>query len=261
MAIEVFNRYENKYMLEAEMACQLQHKLAEHMQLDDYNKAHETYAVTNLYYDTADSYLIRSSMAKPHYKEKLRLRAYGVPTQDSLVFAEVKKKVFGLVNKRRTELMLNEAYTFLSSGIMPDPQPYQNRQVLGEIAYLLKTHDFRPVVYLAYDRKAFFATDGCDLRISFDCKIRTRRYDLRLEAGDYGHPIIKADQCLMEIKSAHSLPMWLCRLLSENAIYPIGFSKYSTEYLGMLAAKKATKTTYSLMPSYTTQMPRAAVRA
>lgn len=261
MAIEVFNRYENKYMLESQIAFQLQRKLSEHMQLDDYNKAHETYTVTNLYYDTADSYLICSSMAKPHYKEKLRLRAYGVPTQDSLVFAEVKKKVFGLVNKRRTELKLDEAYAFLLSGLMPAPQPYQNRQVMGEIAYMLKAHDLKPVVYLAYDRKAYFDSDGCDLRISFDCKIRTRRHDLRLEAGDCGTPIIKADQCLMEIKSAHSLPLWLCHLLSENAIYPIGFSKYSTEYLGMLATKNDAKTIYNLTPSYAAQMPRAAVGA
>jgi len=50
---------------------------------------------------TQDNQLIRHSVSKPRYKEKLRLRSYGVPSLDAKVYLEIKKKVNGLVNKRR----------------------------------------------------------------------------------------------------------------------------------------------------------------
>lgn len=239
MAIEVFNRYENKYMLDGDTFRALQGRLSDHMELDAYNRQHETYTITNLYYDTPDSHLIRASLQKPAYKEKLRLRAYGVPDGDAKVYVEIKKKVAGLVNKRRSSLLLDEAYAFLQSRVLPEEQPYQNRQVLREIAYLLEANDLRPALYLAYDRRAYFGIGQHDLRVSFDKNIRTRRCDLALEAGDYGDPLLGRDQWLMEIKVARSIPLWLCEFLSEYNIYPTSFSKYGAEYRRTLESAKA----------------------
>lgn len=104
MAIEVFNRYENKYMLSQSVFEKVQARLSEYMELDAYNKQHETYTISNLYYDTPDNYLIRTSLQKPNYKEKLRVRAYGVPDTGDKVYVEIKKKFAGLVNKRRSAL-------------------------------------------------------------------------------------------------------------------------------------------------------------
>ena len=112
MAIEVFNRYEHKYILNEQTYARLQDALEQHMTLDPYNIDRKPYTITNLYYDTPDDYLIRASLSDPVYKEKLRLRAYGVPEKNSKVFLEIKKKYDGLVNKRRTALGLDEAYVF-----------------------------------------------------------------------------------------------------------------------------------------------------
>lgn len=237
MAIEVFNRYENKYLIDERTLYKLQRRVSDYMEPDEYNKEDKTYTITNLYYDTQDSHLIRTSLKKPKYKEKLRLRAYGVPDGDSEVYAEIKKKVNGLVNKRRSALRLDEAYDFLQTGMMPDPQPCHNRQVLCEISYILQRHDLCPVLYLAYDRRAYFGLGQHDLRISFDSNIRTRRYDLKLEDGDYGDPLTDEGLWIMEIKVAQSMPIWLCRLLSENNIYPTSFSKYGAEYRQMHESK------------------------
>lgn len=257
MAIEVFNRYENKYMLDTDTFEALQSRLAEHMRLDAHNRERGTYSITNLYYDTPDNHLIRTSLQKPKYKEKLRMRAYGTPEPGAKVYVELKKKCSGLVNKRRSALTLEDAYAFLASGVLPKEQPYQNRQVLREIDYLLKTHPLGPAVYLAYDRLAYFGVDQPDLRISFDRNIRTRRYDLALEAGDHGAPLLEDDRWLMEIKVANSIPFWLCRLLSEYQIYPTSFSKYGTEYQKTLAAAKALHPVYSF-PRREAAWPRAA---
>lgn len=42
------------------------------------------------------------------------------------------------------------------------------------------------------------------------------------------------DQVLMEIKLTRACPLWLCRLLSELALYPTSFSKYGACYRQML---------------------------
>lgn len=256
MAIEIFNRYETKYILNASVYEKVQSRISEYMELDEYNKQNETYTISNLYYDTSDNYLIRTSLQKPNYKEKLRLRAYGVPNMDEKVYVEIKKKVAGLVNKRRSSLKLNEAYDFLQTGIIPDEKPYQNRQVLKEISYMLEIHDLLPMLYLAYDRRAYFGIGQQDLRISFDCNIRTRRYDLFLESGDYGSPLLNENQWLMEIKSAQSIPVWLGRLLSEYKIYPTSFSKYGAEYTKTVAGKEQ-QIIYSYQPKIEHSKKRA----
>lgn len=260
MAIEVFNRYENKYMLDRDILEKVQSRLSDYMELDGYNKRHETYTISNLYYDTPDSHLIRTSLQKPKYKEKLRLRAYGVPDPDAKVYVEIKKKFAGLVNKRRSGLPLREAYEFLRTGTVPDEKPDQNRQVLREIAYMLGIYDLHPALYLAYDRKAYFGAGQHDLRISFDANIRTRRYDLSLESGDYGNPLLPQEQWLMEIKTAQSIPVWLSSLLSEYRIYPTSFSKYGAEYKQMLATT-GKKVIYAFIPEKAVSYFRPAVTA
>ncbi|WP_432409191.1 polyphosphate polymerase domain-containing protein [Wukongibacter sp. M2B1] len=241
MAIEVFNRYENKFVLDEDTYQNIQGKLLNYMELDEYNKNHEFYTISNVYYDTKDNHLIRNSLAKPKYKEKLRLRAYGIPKDDEKVYLEIKKKVYGLVNKRRTTLVLSEAYDFVSTGMKPEFKEYMNRQVINEIEYILKIYDLEPKLYLAYDRKALFSKESRDLRITFDTNIRTRRYDLRLENGDYGKKLLDNNEWLMEVKAENSIPIWLSKLLSECKIYKTSFSKYGKEHLRMISNNRKLK--------------------
>lgn len=230
MAIEVFNRYENKYLLDDAAYRSFYNDLLHYMELDDYNKQHEYYSICNLYFDTRHDSLIRTSLSKPKYREKLRLRAYGVPGGDAKVYLELKKKVFGIVNKRRTGLKLAEAYEFVRTGAAPEHQPYMNKQVVAEIAYFLSRYELEPKVYLAYERKAMFSKESRDLRITFDRNIRHRRSELGLELGDHGEPLNPEGQWLMEVKAEKTIPLWLSRLLSEHGLYRTSFSKYGNEY-------------------------------
>ncbi len=230
MAIEVFNRYEHKYILNEQTYARLQDALEQHMTLDPYNIDRKPYTITNLYYDTPDDYLICASLSDPVYKEKLRLRAYGVPEKDSKVFLEIKKKYDGLVNKRRTALSLDEAYVFADTGIRPEKKAYMNAQVVREIAYFLEHRRVSPKLYIAYDRVAYFEKGNDDLRISFDRNIRTRRNELRLESGDYGEKLLADGYVLVEVKTSLAKPLWLCQLLSALEIRRQSFSKYGTEF-------------------------------
>ena len=244
MAIEVFNRYEHKYILDRERFEKVIQILDEHMEMDSHNKDHTPYTISNIYFDTPDDFLIRTSLSKPEYKEKLRLRAYGVPNTDSKVFLEIKKKFNGIVNKRRTKLKLSDAYSFLESGKTPSPKDYMNIQVLHELEYFLKIYDLSPKLYLAYDRIAYFEKDNKDLRISFDMNIRSRRYDLALEKGDYGEKLFPNDVYIMEIKTSLAKPLWLTHILSELDIKRARVSKYGTEFKNMINRNNSQKTNY-----------------
>ncbi|NLL93089.1 MAG: VTC domain-containing protein [Clostridiales bacterium] len=92
MAIEVFNRYEKKYIIDEKTLDFLTTRMSSYMRTDKYNKDSEFYNIANVYYDTKNDELIRKSIEKPVYKEKLRLRSYGVPQTSDTVFLEIKKK-------------------------------------------------------------------------------------------------------------------------------------------------------------------------
>lgn len=103
-----FERYEKKYRLTAERQRAILQGMAPYMKKDAYG----AYTICNIYYDTPDWRLIRTSLEKPVYKEKLRVRSYGVPGEDGRVFVELKKKYDGVVYKRRVTMRADEAVPF-----------------------------------------------------------------------------------------------------------------------------------------------------
>lgn len=232
MAIEVFNRYEKKYRITDACYHRLRERLLEYMEPDAHSRDGEFYTICNIYYDTPQNELISRSLEKPVYKEKLRLRSYGVVTPEDKVFLEIKKKFKKKVNKRRTKLKLAEAYAFVESGEIPVQQPYMNAQVLRELQYFLKrmNMELKPALFLSYDRVAMFGKDNKEFRITFDRNITTRRYDLGLHYGIYGDKLLPEDEWIMEVKIENAMPLWMTKILSEFQIYPASFSKYGTEY-------------------------------
>lgn len=237
MAIEVFNRYEKKYMMDEETFYKLTDLISDYMDPDAYNKDGQAYRISNIYYDTDNDRLIRASIEKPVYKEKLRLRAYGTPELSDMVFVEIKKKYNGIVNKRRTSMTLKEAYNYLDKGDMPDLENGKiNRQVLKEIDYFKNYYGLVPKLYLSYDRFAYFEKNDGDFRITFDKNITTRREDVRLEHGSYGNKLLPEGQYLMEVKISGAVPLWFTKIISGLNIYPVSFSKYGTEYKNYVLA-------------------------
>lgn len=222
MAQTVFNRVEKKFMLCQDKFEIIWRDLMEHMEVDAYGG----HTICNLYYDTPNDELIRTSIEKPIYKEKLRLRSYGIPDHDSEVFLEIKKKYNGVVNKRRIVLGLDEAYAYLNNHKRPNRQS----QILNELDYFLIHYPVEPKVYLAYERVALFGKGDSEFRVTFDTNIRARTDRLRLEAGSEGEYIIKPGNHIMEVKITNSTPLWFAKLLSKHKIVSSSFSKYGTFY-------------------------------
>lgn len=231
MAIRTFKRKEIKFLLSDEQYKALIPVLEQYMRPDEYCIDGKEYGIFNLYYDTDDNYLIRESLAKPYYKEKLRLRSYYSPAKpNDKVFLEIKKKIGGIVVKRRVTMTLAEATRYIETGEKPISDKYIQNQVFSELDIFLKNYKVYPKQYISYQRSAYFGIDDDNFRVTFDRNITARRNDLRLSAESYGWQIINPTQHLMEIKIANSIPLWLALQLAELGIYRTSFSKYGTAY-------------------------------
>jgi len=218
----VFKRKEKKYQLTAQQYQALLPRLQEYMAVDE----HGLHTICNLYFDTDRYDLIRHSIERPVYKEKLRLRSYGVPGPGDKVFLELKKKLKGIVYKRRVSLTLEEARQYL----LHQEQPRRESQILHEIDWFLQRYQPVPKIYIAYDRIALFGNEDKDLRVTFDQNILFRESLLDLSSGSWGKPLLKTGNVLMEIKIPGSMPLWLSHILNELRLYPTSFSKYGNIY-------------------------------
>ena len=218
----VFERTEKKYILTLRQRRALLEKIAEYIKPDEYGES----TVCSLYFDTDDYHLIRQSMEKPVYKEKLRLRSYSTPKRESNVFLELKKKYDGVVYKRRRTMKYSQAMDYIKNGQMPD-----NSQIMREIDWAMKYYEgIAPKMFIAYDRTAFYSKTDHELRITFDRNVRFRTDNLDLAKGHYGERILDAGLCIMEIKALSAMPLWLTQALNELKVFPGTFSKYGTAY-------------------------------
>ena len=224
MAVQtVFKRYELKYLLTPEQKEKVLAAMQPYMKLDKYGKT----TIRNLYYDTDSYLLIRRSIEKPAYKEKLRIRSYSRVDGNSTAFVELKKKYKSVVYKRRISLPYAAATAWLSRENHPD----KHTQIANEIDYFLDYYgSLRPTVFLSYVREAYYANDGSDFRVTFDDNILCRQEDLSLESEVYGTPILPESKVLMEIKCSGGIPLWMTHVLSEEKLYKTSFSKYGTAY-------------------------------
>ena len=219
----VFKRYELKYMLTQEQKARVLEAMAPHMTLDRYGRA----SIRNIYYDTDTYLLIRRSIEKPIYKEKLRIRSYRGVNSDDFVYVELKKKYKHVVYKRRMAMSCPEAMAWLS-GTAESPQ---KTQIADEIDYFLRFYGtLQPKLFLSYEREAYYANDGSDFRVTFDDTILCRQEDLDLASDAYGTPILPSDKVLMEIKCSGGIPLWMVAVLSKEGLYKTSFSKYGTAY-------------------------------
>ncbi len=232
MAISTFMRKEIKFMLNMDQYERLLEEIHKHMDPDKFCVSGKDYGIYNLYYDTPDDYLIRTSLEKPYYKEKIRLRSYFSPAKPSdTVFLEIKKKVGGIVTKRRVTLTLAESDAYLMQRQKPvDLTKYLQKQIFSELDVFLDSYPIAPKQYISYQRSAFFGKDDPDFRLTFDRNITERRYDLSLAMPSYGAQVIAPNQRLMEVKIAGAMPLWLSEKLAELEIYKISFSKYGRAY-------------------------------
>lgn len=217
-----FKRHEMKFLLTAEKYAALIKAISPYMTEDEYGRT----TICNIYCDNDNHDVIRTSLDKPAYKEKLRLRTYGAASDDGVSFLEIKKKFKGIVYKRRVQLPYKQALEYITEG----KKPAVMNQQLEEIEYLRTRLSLKPSIVICYDRRAFFGNEDKEFRITLDSNIRSRTTDLDLRRGAYGELLEGQPFCVLEIKTALAMPLWMTRILSELKLYQTAFSKYGSIY-------------------------------
>ena len=223
-----FKRYEIKYLLTSQQKERILQVMEPYMKLDCYGRT----MIRNIYYDTNSFRLIRRSLEKPTYKEKLRIRSYQAAAGEDPVFVELKKKYQSVVYKRRLTLPEGQAmYAFRYNLPLP-----VHSQIAQEIEYFRAYYaGLHPTVFLAYEREAYYSLDGGEFRVTFDENILYREYNFSLGSKVSGTPLLAEGQTLMEIKTAGGLPLWMSQELNRLRVYPASFSKYGAAYRQMMA--------------------------
>lgn len=234
--ITVFKRYELKYLLTIEQKETILQAMCPYMQLDKYGKT----TIRNIYFDTDDYRLIRRSIEKPFYKEKIRMRSYCQATADSTVFAELKRKYEKVVYKRRLPLRERDAMAWLQR----EQKCPVDTQISHEIEYLIDFYGtLKPTVLLTYEREAYYEKNGGDFRVTFDDHVLCRQSDISLCSTVYGESILPDGILLMELKCSGCMPLWMAQVLSREHIYKTSFSKYGTAYGKLILPKLYQKNT------------------
>ena len=220
--VVVMKRYELKYILNAEQEAYFRRRLEGHMQADRFGLT----SIASLYYDTPDYRLINASIEKPLFKEKIRLRSYGLATDASPVFLELKRKAYGIVYKRRVQSTVPMVARFFSG----ESDFCADGQINHELTYFRDRYEnLAPACLIIYDRTAFFEPDG-DLRLTIDGNPRYRTEDLDLRVSMEGVPLLPEGGSILEIKVQEAMPLWLTEILSDGKIYKGSFSKYGAAY-------------------------------
>lgn len=208
MSQETFARVEKKYVISREQYEWIRQFLAEYTVEDEYGQS----TIRNVYYDTPGEEMIRHSIQKPEFKEKVRVRGYGKIGRNDNVFVELKRKYQGIVYKRRVSMPLSEAEKFLARRRSWNSAEGKDVCCQGE-----KGSQSEMV------RKVFLPQ-----------KERPNQ-----EEGDFVHRQILREpenlyfeqgEVVMEIKCGSAYPLWLCRMLGGQKIYPTSFSKYGAFY-------------------------------
>ena len=218
--INVMQRIEMKYILSKEQLEYLKDALKEHMVVDKYGKT----SISSLYFDTPNNLLIRTSIDKPAYKEKVRLRSYDFASDKA--FLEIKRKAEGIVYKRRISLSEEEAKEFFNHNY----DISSDNQISKEISYFRNYYkDLEPSILVIYDRTAYEEING-DLRLTIDENPRYRLDHLDLHTSLNGIPLLEDGSAILEIKVQEVMPLWLVSILSQGKIYQSSFSKVGEAY-------------------------------
>ncbi|MDR1618117.1 MAG: polyphosphate polymerase domain-containing protein [Treponema sp.] len=228
LAVTVFfQRYEQKYLLDTSQYHEFLKLLDGFTSVDEYGPS----TIYSIYYDNDEFGIARNALKKSAYKEKLRLRSYGIPQSgEDTVYLELKKKLKGITYKQRVPML----FTGMKKHFDFRPDNCPENYIFSELDWFLNYYKPFPRFMICYDRLAFRGREDKSLRITFDTNIRWRASDLDFSRGSYGFPLLGENEYLMEIKVKNSIPLYLTAHLGRLKIYPFSFSKFRAAYESLM---------------------------
>ncbi len=224
--IKRFNRFELKYVVTAAQSEALKKDLLAYVKPDRNATEEGSYAVTSLYYDTADLAFMRAKREGIKFRRKLRIRRYGADEQ-APVFVEIKQRINRTTQKRRLPLSLSEAYTLCSGEIDKAIADPADAAVADEVLFLVQGLALQPTCAIGYQRTAFVGDSyAAGLRVTFDHALWTATANSGLSASAPRYALVSPTTLIMEVKANDAIPLWVANTLARHQCALQRYSKY-----------------------------------
>ncbi len=222
-------RYELKYIVSASVAHSIAGKLIGRCNLDT-NGCEGSYINESLYFDSPHFDFFFHKVEGVKLRRKVRIRRYGDAAPWKRVFVEIKKRNGQYIEKPRFLIkpqLLPHLFNPAKKDCIVESLTQAEIQVYNEIISLSKLFQLRPIIFIQYKRKAFWAEGDERLRITFDSDLS---YDVVnqncLSPLENTQLILDGDQVIMEVKANGRVPFWILELIKEFECHMIRLSKY-----------------------------------
>ena len=214
--MELFNRFELKYILPWQEAEKFRHQMKAHVLRDPHAGSKGHYHINSLYYDSPDYKCFWEKIEGLKVRRKVRIRAYGENENKDDVFLEIKQRTNRTIQKRRIRCSKKTVLPLLN-GLNDNAwdETIKNNHVLSEVNFLYHWYQLEPKAVISYQREAFQGIYNDRLRITFDTNLRYRmHFDLDPTIPpDHDLYLIHPELVVLEIKFNEKIPIWLTRMI------------------------------------------------
>lgn len=225
-------RFEQKFMLNAETALRVREFISSYLDLDEngIGKPDCAYPVHSLYLDSEQFHTYWATVNGNKNRFKLRLRFY---SQDALtpVFFEVKRRVNNCILKQRGGVR-KAAVPWLLAGQLPeadhllskDPKQLVALQRFCDLMQRLQAH---PKVHIAYQREAWVHPTNNSVRVTLDRAVAAEpEFEARFST-QMAHPVFPfGNEVILELKFTDRFPDWFGELVRRFSLSQCGAAKY-----------------------------------
>jgi len=216
-------RYELKYLVDLDRRLALQEVLRHRLLPGEFVDEGGAYPVLSLYYDGENLPLYLEKISGVERRMKVRLRTYGWSFASTPVwFLEAKHKQGASIAKRRLTL---------ENGRIDPLRPATWDALGAEAGPFLQAREslqLVPTVGVWYMREVFVSASG-DLRVTWDSSLRALYPGEPMSTGllyESTREIVPEPVCVLEVKAAQTVPVWLSRLIGAASLQAETVSKY-----------------------------------
>lgn len=221
------SRYECKYLVPTALLPALREFFSTFLELDGHARRapQGAYTITSLYLDSPRLVLYRDTLDGAKNRFKLRLRTYADGPGDD-VFCEVKKRMDGVIYKRRARVARERAQAFLAGDAFAIERASPSRDA-AEFGMLARRIVAGPTLRVRYRREAFESTGADPVRVTFDTELAyalSPSGELSGSVGDWlSTPLTDP---ILEIKFTNTYPAWLSELARRFDLRRRSIAKY-----------------------------------
>lgn len=222
--VKHFNRFELKYLVPHQRVPEMVEAMAPHLSPDPYSQGPSGYPIHSVYWDSPALTFFWEKIEGLKARRKLRIRRYG---DSDRVFLEIKQRMDRTLQKRRIAWPLAPVAEAEHPEGLDALLERSDDRIARELLFLRRHYRLRPTMGISYQRRAFFASNGADLRVTFDRRVQYHPVQPSVAAPpDAGKYLLDPGLEVMEIKFGHSVPLWLCKLVASFGLQVVRLSKY-----------------------------------